>query len=39
MIEVHDRPGEALSDAAQALLPDEFRKVVEACNSIYTAMS
>jgi 3-deoxy-7-phosphoheptulonate synthase len=25
LIEVHDRPHEALSDGAQAMLPDDFR--------------
>jgi len=29
MIEVHDNPGEALSDKSQALLPDQFRSLVE----------
>jgi 3-deoxy-7-phosphoheptulonate synthase len=29
MIEVHDNPSEALSDKSQALLPDQFRSLVD----------
>lgn len=29
MVEVHDHPGEALSDGNQALLPDEFAQLME----------
>ncbi|MGD2113748.1 MAG: 3-deoxy-7-phosphoheptulonate synthase [Acidobacteriota bacterium] len=29
MVEVHDRPGEALSDGLQAILPDEFETLME----------
>ncbi len=29
MVEVHDRPGEALSDSNQALLPDQFAELME----------
>lgn len=38
IIEVHDRPDEALSDAAQALSPAEFKGVVKACNKVYEAL-
>jgi 3-deoxy-7-phosphoheptulonate synthase len=34
MIEVHDRPEEALSDGNQALLPDEFETLVEAVRQL-----
>jgi 3-deoxy-7-phosphoheptulonate synthase len=30
MVEVHDRPEEALSDGDQALLPEEFERLMHA---------
>ncbi|MDG6905259.1 MAG: 3-deoxy-7-phosphoheptulonate synthase [Nitrososphaerota archaeon] len=35
MIEVHDRPQEALSDGPQAVLPEELKKIIKICNNIY----
>jgi len=34
IIEVHDRPGEALSDGNQALLPDDFDSLMEAIRAL-----
>jgi 3-deoxy-7-phosphoheptulonate synthase len=34
MVEVHDRPEEALSDGNQALLPDEFDRLMEAMRQL-----
>ena len=39
MIEVHDRPEEALSDAAQALDPQELPGLIRSCNEIYRVAS
>lgn len=39
MIEVHDRPEEALSDAAQALAPEDLSKLVKQCTEVYRAAS
>jgi 3-deoxy-7-phosphoheptulonate synthase len=39
MIEVHDRPEEALSDAAQALDPKELPGLIKNCNEIYRVAS
>jgi 3-deoxy-7-phosphoheptulonate synthase len=35
MIEVHDRPQEALSDGAQALLPKQLGGIIRTCNLLY----
>jgi len=35
MIEVHDRPQEALSDGAQALLPEQLGGIIRTCNLLY----
>jgi 3-deoxy-7-phosphoheptulonate synthase len=34
MVEVHDRPTEALSDANQAITPDEFDKLIEIVRAL-----
>ena len=39
MIEVHDRPAEALSDGAQAVLPQELKKIIRICNTIHKTIS
>ena len=39
MIEVHDRPDEALSDGAQAIDPAELSKIIEVCNRLYRTLS
>jgi 3-deoxy-7-phosphoheptulonate synthase len=39
MIEVHDRPDEALSDGAQAVEPAELSKIIEVCNLLYRTLS
>ena len=39
MIEVHDRPEEALSDAAQALDPQDLARLVKECGVVYRAVS
>jgi len=39
MIEVHDRPEEALSDGAQALDPKDLAGLVKSCMDIYRASS
>lgn len=38
MIEVHANPQEALSDGSQALLPAQFKKLLESMKPIVTAM-
>jgi len=38
MVEVHHRPEEALSDGPQAIVPQEFEKLVEAVRLIATAV-
>ena len=38
MIEVHDRPAEALSDGAQAVEPAELAKIIEMCDRLYKTM-
>jgi len=38
MVEVHDRPERALSDGAQALLPDQFDRLMEEIRAIATAV-
>ena len=35
MIEVHDKPEEALSDGAQAVIPKELGKIFETCDLLY----
>ena len=35
MVEVHDRPQEALSDGPQAVLPSELKKIIKVCDSIH----
>jgi 3-deoxy-7-phosphoheptulonate synthase len=35
MIEVHDRPEEALSDGAQALLPSQLAGIIRTCNLLH----
>lgn len=35
MIEVHDRPQEALSDGPQAVLPEELKRIIKVCDSIH----
>jgi 3-deoxy-7-phosphoheptulonate synthase len=37
MIEVHDRPEEALSDGAQALDPLDFANLVKSCRQVFKA--
>jgi 3-deoxy-7-phosphoheptulonate synthase len=39
MIEVHDRPHEALSDAAQALDPKRLTGLIRTCNLLYKTIS
>ena len=39
MIEVHDRPSEALSDGAQAIEPKLLAKVIRVCNLLYKTIS
>jgi len=39
MIEVHDKPAEALSDGAQAVEPTELSKIIEVCNLLYRTLS
>jgi 3-deoxy-7-phosphoheptulonate synthase len=39
MIEVHDRPEEALSDAAQALDPGDLAELIKDCLEVYRAVS
>jgi 3-deoxy-7-phosphoheptulonate synthase len=39
MIEVHDRPEEALSDAAQALSPEDLVRLIKQCGEVYRAAS
>jgi len=39
MIEVHDRPAEALSDGAQAVEPTELAKIIQVCNLLYKTLS
>ncbi len=34
MVEVHDRPAEALSDGPQAILPDQFEQLVEQLRAL-----
>ena len=34
MVEIHDFPQQALSDGKQALLPEEFKKVVDKVDII-----
>lgn len=36
MVEVHPRPDEALSDGSQALIPEEFRQIVESIQPYLT---
>ncbi|MHB8566920.1 MAG: 3-deoxy-7-phosphoheptulonate synthase [Nitrososphaerales archaeon] len=38
MVEVHDRPDEALSDGAQAVDPKELGKIIETCNLLYRTL-
>jgi 3-deoxy-7-phosphoheptulonate synthase len=35
MIEVHDRPQEALSDGAQAVLPQDLKKIIKVSDLLY----
>ncbi len=39
MIEVHDRPHEALSDANQAVQPEELARIIRVCNLIQKTIS
>ena len=39
IIEVHDRPQEALSDANQALHPDVLKELIKSCNDIYETLN
>ncbi|MHB8565779.1 MAG: 3-deoxy-7-phosphoheptulonate synthase [Nitrososphaerales archaeon] len=39
MIEVHDRPQDALSDGAQAIDPKMLAKVIRVCNLLYKMIS
>lgn len=39
MIEVHDRPEEALSDGAQALQPSQLAPIIRTCNTLYKTIS
>lgn len=38
MVEVHDDPGRALSDGLQAILPDEFEKLMEQLRTLAPAV-
>jgi 3-deoxy-7-phosphoheptulonate synthase len=35
MIEVHHNPEKALVDGSQAIMPQELKKIIRACNNIY----
>ena len=35
MIEVHDRPQEALSDGSQAIHPEQLKAIIKTCDRIY----
>jgi 3-deoxy-7-phosphoheptulonate synthase len=39
MVEVHDRPQEALSDGPQAVLPEELKKIISICDAIHKTMT
>jgi 3-deoxy-7-phosphoheptulonate synthase len=39
MIEVHDRPHEALSDANQSIQPEQLDQIIKICNTIYRTIS
>lgn len=39
MIEVHDRPQDALSDGAQALHPKQLAGIIRTCNLLYKTIS
>ncbi len=39
MIEVHDRPQEALSDGPQAVLPQDLKKILRVCDTVHKAIS
>jgi 3-deoxy-D-arabino-heptulosonate 7-phosphate (DAHP) synthase len=38
MIEVHDRPQDALSDGAQAVLPAELKKIIKVSDLVHKAI-
>ena len=38
MIEVHDRPQEALSDGAQAVLPQDLKRIIKISDLVYRAI-
>ncbi len=38
IVDVHDKPEEALCDGPQALVPDEFQELMKTANGICTAM-
>jgi len=38
MIEVHDRPQEALSDGAQAVLPQDLKRIIQISDLVYKAI-
>lgn len=38
MVEVHDKPEEALSDGAQAVVPKELGKIFETCDLLYRTL-
>jgi 3-deoxy-7-phosphoheptulonate synthase len=39
MVEVHNRPEQALSDGPQALLPDMFKQMVAEVRAIHRVIS
>ena len=39
MIEVHDRPQEALSDGAQAIEPRELVRIIKACDRLFSVLA
>lgn len=39
MVEVHNKPGEALSDGAQSLYPDQFKKMAERLKAIHNLLT
>ena len=39
MVEVHDRPQEALSDGPQAVLPEELKRIIKICDTIHKTIA
>ncbi|MHB2036274.1 MAG: 3-deoxy-7-phosphoheptulonate synthase [Nitrososphaerales archaeon] len=39
MVEVHDRPQEALSDGPQAILPEELKRIIKICDAIHKTIA